>query len=386
MINIVTMFNFGNINNQYKIKKPLRLIELFAGIGAQAKALENLKVPFEHYRICEFDKYAVKSYNAVHGTNFETTDITKIHASDLGIVDTDKYDYIMTYSFPCTDLSLAGKCAGMSKGVKTRSGLLWEVERLLNEMTELPQILVMENVTQVHGSKNIADFKSWTSYLESKGYYNTYKDIMATSCGIPQSRDRCFMVSILNGSKGSYEFLSKNKMNPYGNKLEEGKNLEYSVKSDSVVKELITFLDEPYDKRTIVNNSKSKELIDYIISSKEPYYKKSYPIIARNMSKKDAKPYCDKTSISPTLCQRDYKGLSNYGSLAVIVSNADNSTDPGDYILRRPSVFEYWRLMGFDTDDCKKAEQVNSWTQLYRQAGNSIVVQVLESIFKPFFD
>ena len=84
----------GNI--PLKINKPLRLIELFAGIGAQAKALENLGVPFEHYRICEFDKYAVVSYNAVHGTNFEPSDITKIHARDLGIVDTERYFYIMT--------------------------------------------------------------------------------------------------------------------------------------------------------------------------------------------------------------------------------------------------------------------------------------------------
>src|SRR5574344_1194026 len=88
-------------SKRYKIRKPIRLIELFAGIGAQAKALENLCVDFEHYRICEFDKYAVQSYNAVHGTQFETSDITKINASDLGITDTDKYEYIMTYSFPC---------------------------------------------------------------------------------------------------------------------------------------------------------------------------------------------------------------------------------------------------------------------------------------------
>lgn len=83
------------------IDKPIRLIELFAGIGAQAKALENLGVPFEHYRICEYDKYAIKSYNAIHGTNFDTSDIREIHASDLGIVDTDSYCYILTYSFPC---------------------------------------------------------------------------------------------------------------------------------------------------------------------------------------------------------------------------------------------------------------------------------------------
>lgn len=117
-----------------RITKPIRLIELFAGIGAQARALELLGVHFEHYRICEFDKYAVASYNAVHGTNFGTSDITKIHAEDLGIVDTDKYTYIMTYSFPCTDLSNAGKMKGMGRGSGTRSGLLWEVERLLDEL------------------------------------------------------------------------------------------------------------------------------------------------------------------------------------------------------------------------------------------------------------
>ena len=87
--------------DKYKITKPVRLIELFAGIGAQAKALENLGVNFEHWKICEFDKYPVCSYNAIHHTNFLPSDITKIHAEDLEIKDTDKYEYIMTYSFPC---------------------------------------------------------------------------------------------------------------------------------------------------------------------------------------------------------------------------------------------------------------------------------------------
>lgn len=118
----------------YKIKKPVRLIELFAGIGAQAKALENLKVDFEHYKICEFDKQAVVSYNAVHKTNFATSDITKITAKDLQI-EKNEYCYIMTYSFPCQDLSLAGNRKGMKKGAGTRSGLLWEVERLLEELS-----------------------------------------------------------------------------------------------------------------------------------------------------------------------------------------------------------------------------------------------------------
>lgn len=91
-----------------KIDKPIRLIELFAGYGSQAMALERMGVQFEHYRCVEVDRYAIASYNAIHGTYFEPMDIKKLSASDLGIVDTDKYCYIVTYSFPCTDISLAG--------------------------------------------------------------------------------------------------------------------------------------------------------------------------------------------------------------------------------------------------------------------------------------
>ena len=84
----------------FKLTKPIRLIELFAGIGSQAKALKNIGADFEHYKVVEFDKYAIKSYNAIHGTNFETMDITNIKGGDLGIMNTDKYDYVLTYSFP----------------------------------------------------------------------------------------------------------------------------------------------------------------------------------------------------------------------------------------------------------------------------------------------
>lgn len=149
-----------------KIRKPIRLIELFAGIGAQAKALENLGANFEHYKICEFDDAAVRSYNAIHKTDFKTSDITQLHAENLEICDTDKFCYIMTYSFPCQSLSAAGKMDGMAEGSGTRSSLLWEVKRLLLEMRdgERPQILLMENVPQVHSKKNFPDFQKWLSF------------------------------------------------------------------------------------------------------------------------------------------------------------------------------------------------------------------------------
>ena len=234
-----------------KINKPIRLIELFAGIGSQAKALQRLGVDFEHYKISEWEVNATASYKAIHKekdntdysekfttealteilfnigistdgkkpmslqeiarkneqwkrtvyNNFVVTNnigsILNVSGADLGVVDTDKYCYLLTYSFPCQDLSLAGKGMGMAKGDNTRSGLLWEVERLLNECNELPQILLMENVTQVHGKKNKDHFDEWIEFLESKGYSNYWKDLNAKNFGIPQNRNRTFMVSVL---------------------------------------------------------------------------------------------------------------------------------------------------------------------------------------------
>jgi DNA (cytosine-5)-methyltransferase 1 len=131
-----------------------------------------------------------------------------VRGSDLEIKETDKYEYILTYSFPCQDLSLAGKGNGMTKGGGTRSGLLWEIERILNEIKtsggELPQVLLMENVPEAVGSKNWGDFSLWEEYLTSLGYFNYYKIMNAKNFGIPQNRERVFMVSVLGGY--TYEF------------------------------------------------------------------------------------------------------------------------------------------------------------------------------------
>ena len=232
---------FDEEKRLFKINKPIRLIELFAGVGSQAMALRDLGAGFEHYRVVEFDKYAIKSYNAIHGTAFPTMDITKIHGLDLGIEDTENFTYLMTYSFPCQDLSVAGKGKGMAKGDGTRSGLLWEVERLLNEVENLPQVLLMENVPQVHGKKNVQDFEKWIEFLESKGYSNYWQDLNAKNYGVAQNRNRCFMVSILGNFK--YEFpepieLTK-KMKDY---LEDEVDEKYYIKNekaDKLIRQLI---------------------------------------------------------------------------------------------------------------------------------------------------
>ena len=191
-------------DNNYKITKPIRLIELFAGIGSQAMALRDLGANFQHWAVVEFDKYALKSYNAIHSTDFCTSDIRNIHAEDLNIIDTEKYEYILTYSFPCQDLSIAGKGKGMKKGSGSRSGLLWEVERILDECIELPQVLLMENVPQVHSAKNIDDFNKWLQFLEGKGYSNYWQDLNAKDYGVAQSRNRCFCISILGNHTYSF--------------------------------------------------------------------------------------------------------------------------------------------------------------------------------------
>jgi DNA (cytosine-5)-methyltransferase 1 len=144
-------------------------------------------------------------YNNIINTN-NKVNIMSVKASHLDITETDKYDYILTYSFPCQDLSKAGLRKGMSDKT-TRSGLLWEVERILSECKELPQVLLMENVPDVIGSKFIKDFQRWEERLRELGYSNHTEILNSKDYGIPQNRERAFMVSILGSSL--YNFPQK---------------------------------------------------------------------------------------------------------------------------------------------------------------------------------
>lgn len=142
----------------------------------------------------------------------------------------------------CQDLSLAGKRAGM-KDTSTRSGLLWEVERILNECEKLPQILVMENVPQVHGKGNKEHFQEWIKVLENLGYSSYWQDLNAKNYGIPQNRNRCFMVSILGDY--NYNFPKKIKLK----------------------KRLKDFLESEVDEKYFL----SDKMISYISASNQKY-------------------------------------------------------------------------------------------------------------------
>lgn len=385
----INLFNYP----KYKINKPVRLIELFAGIGAQAKSLERLGVNFEHYRVCEFDKFAIKSYNAIHGTDFITSDITKISAEDLGIVDTDKYCYIMTYSFPCQDLSIAGKQKGMSRDSNTRSSLLWQVERLLKECSEFPQILVMENVTRVHGKKNINSFNEWISFLESNGYSNYYKDLNSKNFGVPQNRNRCFMISILG--EYSYNFPNEIPLNKILLDLLENEadvDSKYYV-SDAKIEYMrnANAITSCYGiSKTIRASGRAsadRHTFDCNEIGKPCKVKKK---IARcvggvgdKKSNNGAQYYQQDRIYAGDIALAHPSNLS-CGSYKYVVDKTSDD-DLSDVIVRMLTPRECWRLMDFDDTDFDKAQAVVSNSQLYKQAGNSIVVSVLYYIFKELF-
>ena len=174
---------------EYTTENPLRLIELFAGIGSQTQALTNIGIAHRVVAISEIDKYAIQSYEAMHGKANNLGDIRKIGE----LPDAD----LWTYSFPCQDISVAGKGAGIKEG--TRSGLLFEVEQLLRVASEkgtLPKYLLLENVKNLVSKKFKADFDKWLDFLSELGYTNYWKVLNAKDYGIPQNRERVFCVSI----------------------------------------------------------------------------------------------------------------------------------------------------------------------------------------------
>ena len=237
---------------QISLNKKIRLITTFSGIGSQEMAMRDIGVDFDIYKAVEFDGFAMNSYNAIHGTDFKPTDICDVHAEDLNIVDTDEYDYIFVYSYPCTSLSVAGKMEGMREGSGTASSLLWEVKRIIGECHELskedsrygmPKILLMENVPQVHSSVNMPEFQKWLDFLKTIGYFSHYQDLNAKDFGIPQNRERCFCVSILSDAYVDFDFPKgiplKYVMKDFLEKDVDDKYFIKSEKADKLIKQLV---------------------------------------------------------------------------------------------------------------------------------------------------
>lgn len=174
----------------------IRILELFGGIGACTQAFKKLGIPFEVADYVEIDKYAVKSYNAINDTNFETQDITKWD-KDLDV------DFIMHRS-PCQDFSVAGKQAGGDEGSGTRSSLMYETLRIVNKVK--PKYVLWENVKNVISKKHKHNFDNYINIMNEYGYTSFYKVLNAKDYGIPQNRERVFTLSIRKDLNIFYEF------------------------------------------------------------------------------------------------------------------------------------------------------------------------------------
>lgn len=178
------------------LMEKIRVFEAFAGYGSQSMALKRLGIDFEVVGISEIDKYAIQAYMAVHGDTPNYGDISKIDWSSVPDFD------FLTYSFPCTDISNAGKRKGLAEGSGTRSSLIWECRKAIE--SKRPKYLLMENVKNLVSKSFIPYLKEWLIFLYRQGYSNYTKVLNAKDFGVPQNRERVFMVSILGDASSHF--------------------------------------------------------------------------------------------------------------------------------------------------------------------------------------
>ena len=323
----------------------LRVLSLFSGIGAFEMALRNIEIDYELVNFCENDKYAIKSYCAIHGVdeNLNLGDITKVSIENLP-KDID----LITHGSPCQDFSVAGLQRGGDEGSKTRSSLMWNTVEIIKHCK--PKYVIWENVKNVLSKKHKHNFDKYLKTLELLGYTNYWKVLNAKDYGVPQNRERVFVVSIL-GEHKPYEF-------PNPIKLEKRLKDILEIEIDDKY-----YLSEKVQKRfkqTKIDNGENS-----IIGTTAPEF--------RTIGQRDL--VYSKEGIMGTLVATDYKQPKQI-----------LETIQGDTSIRKLTPRECFRLMGLNDEDIDKIQMTKiSDTQQYKLAGNSIVVPVLEEIFKNLF-
>lgn len=411
----------------------MRVLELFGGYGSQALALENLGIDFKS-DLCEIDKYAIQAYNQLHGETFNYGDICKIDETKLPYYD------LITYSSPCQDFSVAGKQAGGDKGSGTRSSLLWECERIIRAVK--PQYLLMENVKNLVGETHIHNFIAWLRVLEEIGYRSFWKVLNAKDYGVPQNRERVFVVSIVGG--GQYQFPEpvkltkrlKDVLEPvvdekyYINKQLEipERNICKTIRcggrgsldpshSFDVIKEPMVCAsrgrnpENPSDRTTgsqteqrlelnetgCANTLTSVQKDNYVLEPKvmqEPinlYPNSGNPQAGRVYNSQGISPAMDTCSggnrmpkiIDDIYKNRPKREYSKSSPTLKANHSGDLKVDNG-YRIRKLTPRECWRLMGVRDEQFDKLHDISN-SQLYKMAGNSIVVDVLMGIFRNLF-
>lgn len=308
----------------------LKILSLFSGIGAFEKALKRRNIPFELVGFSEIDKYAVKSYCAIHDVseNKNLGDITKIDEKKLPN-DID----LITYGFPCQDISLAGNQKGLfnEDGSQTRSGLFFDALRIIEHTR--PKIAIAENVKNLTSKKFRSQFQIVLESLEKAGYSNYWQILNSKDFGIPQNRERVFIVSVRKDIDQGFEFPE---------------SILLTLKLKDVLE------DEVDEKFYLTTHT-----LEAFQKHRERHEKKGNGFGYRGP--------CDLDGVAKTLATRENR-------------SGDNFIEVKDLGIRRLIPKEYFRLMGFDDEDFYKAAAVNSNAQLYKQAGNSIVVNVIEKL------
>lgn len=359
----------------------LRVFEAFAGYGSQRMALRNIGIEFEVIGISEIEGDVIQSYAAIHSDFLEKRehidnyvpedkeemisyleeinvpldyktfenkarklrlpklkdmylanklinnygDIQRINPTTLPDFD------LFTYSFPCQDISVAGYQCGLNEDSGTRSSLLWECCKIIE--TKRPRYLMMENVKNLVGKNHKDNFLKFLDYLENLGYTNSWAVLNARDYGVPQNRERVFCISELE-SKRDFVFPEP---------------IELKFKLDDI-------LEKNVDEKFYL---KKDQVIDKPIEQEYSYCLDSN--------------YWKGTTLQSFLKKHRRQLVT------------DKVNESGQYVPRRLTPKETWRLMGVNDEDIDKASQLVSNTSLYKQSGNSIVVPVLEAIFQQWF-
>lgn len=374
--------------------RKIKVFEAFAGIGAQSAAFKKCNLNYEVVGISEWFINALLAYDAIHHYNepfqcdktiseqreylkqfkfskdsvhecnidslkdSEIEDLYRAHKrsknlgsiTDISLKKLPKID-MLVYSFPCQDLSTGGKTEGMAKGSGTRSGLLWEIERILRELKfvdKLPNALLLENVKALNAPSNHHDFNMWKDFLVEMGYVNGDSLILdAQNFGIPQHRERCFMLSQLPNSP----FFSDN----YENKLLQVQrkyklhqpHIEYFIKLGNIHK------DE--QDAAQLNRTPSREI----------------------MWKVNKREKIDDNLILYTIhCNLDRSNTSGMFAYSGLKGNS----------YRLLTMREAFLLMGFSEDQYERVKGLGlSYRKINKLIGNSIVVDVLAAQFEAIY-
>lgn len=310
----------------------LNVLELFGGIGAIKKALIRQKIPHKTIDYVELDKNCVKSYNALYDEEFEPKSIVDFHP-------TDKKINLLMHGSPCQDFSGSGLKQGGTKGSGTRSSLLFETIRIIEEMNIKPKVVLWENVKGVLDRNLRASFFHYLKEMERLGYESKYEILNAMDFGIPQKRERIFVVSILENNPFDFVKLEKTQARDISEFLEKDTSNIYEVRQESMLRYI---RGEPKN-----NNFRGRlKVID----------KFAYTISTKQVR------------------------IPNSGII-----------DLGNGKYRYLTERECFRLMGFDDEDFNKLKAIYPGRKgklssiLYKQAGNSIVVNVLEAILKNIY-